>query len=155
MADVGLLALAKEYADKVAKDMLLAAHPVGSLYWSECATEPSELFGGEWERVKDKFVLAAGDKYSAGSNGGEAEHTLNEEEMPSHSHGIVSGDKYLIAATSSIDRYTVAQGTGMANVLTSAEMVVRATQGTYKVGGGKAHNNMPPFETYYCWKRIK
>lgn len=50
--------------------LLLAAHPVGSYYWSSEATDPGELFGGTWERIKDKFVLAAGDSYAAGATGG-------------------------------------------------------------------------------------
>ena len=34
-------------------------YPVGSYYWSSNATSPSTLFGGTWEQVKDRFVLAA------------------------------------------------------------------------------------------------
>lgn len=37
--------------------------------------DPSTLFGGTWERIKDTFLLAAGDSYSAGSTGGSANHT--------------------------------------------------------------------------------
>ena len=51
-------------------------HPVGSIYISENSTSPATLFGGTWERVKDRFLLAAGDTYSAGSTGGSATHTL-------------------------------------------------------------------------------
>ena len=41
----------------------LTAHPVGSYYFSAEATDPSILFGGEWLRIKDRFILAAGDTY--------------------------------------------------------------------------------------------
>lgn len=68
------------------KQILLAAHPVGSYYWSSEATDPGTLFGGVWRRVKDKFILAAGDSYAAGSTGGEAEHTLTLAESPAHTH---------------------------------------------------------------------
>ena len=37
--------------------------------------DPSTLFGGTWERIKDKFLLCAGDSYSAGGTGGSANHT--------------------------------------------------------------------------------
>ena len=55
------------------------AHPVGSVYISTAATDPADLFGGgTWERIKDVFLLAAGDTYAAGASGGEAAHTLTE-----------------------------------------------------------------------------
>lgn len=59
-------------------------HPVGSYYTSDKDTEPAEIFGfGTWERVKGVVLLGADeDSYPAGSEGGEAEHTLTVEEMP-------------------------------------------------------------------------
>ena len=66
----------------------LAAHPIGSLYWSSDSTDPGTLFGGTWARIKDKFILAAGDTYSNGDTGGAATVTLTTNNMPSHSHTI-------------------------------------------------------------------
>ena len=66
----------------------LAAHPVCSLYWSSQSTDPATLFGGTWSRVKDKFILAAGDTYSNGNTGGAATVTLDTTKIPSHSHTI-------------------------------------------------------------------
>lgn len=34
------------------KTALLAAHPVGSFYWSEKNTDPGTLFGGTWKQIK-------------------------------------------------------------------------------------------------------
>ena len=70
------------------KELLLAAHPVGSLYWSSKPTNPAELFGGTWTQIKDKFILAAGDTYSNGATGGNASTTLITENLPSHTHGL-------------------------------------------------------------------
>ena len=61
-------------------------YPIGSIYMSINETNPSELFGGEWEQIQDRFLLASGSTYSAGATGGEATHTLTENEMPSHTH---------------------------------------------------------------------
>lgn len=62
-------------------------YPVGSIYLSTIATNPSILFGfGSWERIQDTFLLAAGSQFPAGSIGGEIEHTLTELEMPAHDH---------------------------------------------------------------------
>ena len=64
-------------------------YPVGSLYWSSQATDPGTLFGvGTWTRVKDTFILAAGDNYTAGDTGGAATHTLTVNQLPIHLHQI-------------------------------------------------------------------
>lgn len=49
-------------------------------------TDPATLFGGTWERIQGRFLLAASDEYEAGSSGGEATHKLTVSEMPSHGH---------------------------------------------------------------------
>ena len=68
-------------------DILLAAHPVGSYYWSKSSTSPATLFGGTWEQVKDKFVYAAGTK-GVNATGGAETVTLTEAQMPRHNHSI-------------------------------------------------------------------
>lgn len=153
-------------------------HPIGSLYWSANATEPSELFGGTWERVKDKFILAAGDSYAAGDTGGEATHTLTTDEMPSHNHtrgtmnitgnfavggyGSTSGwYGGVTAASGAFSRSSVTEGCLQANDgydnkgshYAYFNAANNWSGSTSSVGGGEAHNNMPPYETYYCWKR--
>lgn len=68
-------------------EAILAAHPVGSLYWTNSTENPSLTFGGgTWEQIKDKFILAAGDTYTKGTIGGAATVTLTSEQMPSHTH---------------------------------------------------------------------
>ena len=69
----------------------LSMYPIGSIYRSVKSTDPSELFGGTWELLKDVFLMAAGDSYPAGSTGGEAEHALTVDEMPNHTHMIRLG----------------------------------------------------------------
>lgn len=65
---------------------ILSAHPVGSYYWSSEPTDPSTLFGGTWEQIKDKFVLAKGDSDNVGATGGAKTITLTEANLPSHTH---------------------------------------------------------------------
>lgn len=118
----------------------LNAYPVGAIYISEGDTSPAELFGGTWERLKDCFLLAAGDTYTAGAVGGEAEHTLTTAEMPKHRHS----SNYQVHYYSSSGEYGIGSGshTGIAEVY-----------GAY-AGGGAAHNNMPPYTCVNMWKRI-
>lgn len=70
--------------DKNIFDMI---YPVGSIYISINNVNPSVLFGGTWEQIKDMFLLGAGSTYSAGSTGGEANHTLTQSEIPSYPIG--------------------------------------------------------------------
>lgn len=122
-----------------------AIYPVGSIYMSVNSANPGTLFGGTWERIQDTFLLAAGQTYSAGATGGEAEHTLTINEMPAHDHGILSGfgDKNDPAIDSDGFRYEWWGGNnrGFNNAFISS------------TGGGAAHNNMPPYLAVYVWKR--
>ena len=85
--------------DQLMSQFLLRAHPVGSYYYSDDPVDPSTLFGGSWERLKDKFLLAAGDVYQAGGTGGSADavvvahtHTISgtAESAGSHTHTITA-----------------------------------------------------------------
>lgn len=95
----------------VVQDLVSILYPVGSIYMSTNATNPKDLFGiGEWEQIKDTFLMSAGTTYGAGTTGGTASHThsighthgvpgvahthstgnhtLTVSEMPSHGHQI-------------------------------------------------------------------
>ena len=113
-------------------------YPVGSIYMSVNNTNPSTLFSGTtWEQLKDRFLLGAGDTYSAGSTGGEATHKLTVEEMPSHNHsGLVT--------------FQTGQCSGGDYNFMQSLNVSRLTSNT---GGDQAHNNMPPYLAVYMWKR--
>lgn len=128
-------------------------YPVGSIYLSVNDTNPGTFIGGTWEQIKDRFLLAAGDTYAAGSTGGEATHTLTVDEMPKHRH---SSDTYQNGYPSSFtekDNYCTwvnrgAQSNNGPNYGESGP--VR----TSWVGGSKPHNNMPPYLAVYMWKRV-
>lgn len=116
-----------------------ATYPVGSIFISVVDTNPATLLGfGVWERIKDRFLLSAGDTYPAGSTGGASTHKLTIAELPSHTHEIS------IASGSSGDTYrTYALSAG----------ALAVTGSTEATGSGQAHNNMPPYIAVYVWKR--
>ena len=133
-------------------------HPVGSIYWSTNITSPETLFGGTWEQIKDTFILAAGDSYSAGSTGGEANHTLVTNEIPAHYHNMREyGNTFYMytnsKSTSTSGNIFVKKLTGENGFLSSVSDTDTYRLRTNDVGGGKAHNNMPPYLVAYCWKR--
>ena len=121
-------------------DLLNLVYPVGSIYMSVNSTNPSVLFGGTWEQIKDKFLLSAGDTYNAGDEGGEATHILTIDEMPSHNH--TWGWKSSAASGNSTWNSAGSDKTG------SSSDIIGST------GGGKPHNNMPPYLAVFMWKRI-
>lgn len=139
------------YGDgSIYSNFLLAAYPVGSIYQSSSLVNPADLFGGgTWERIKDRFLLAAGDSYAAGSTGGEATHTLTVNEMPRHNHNDIIINE---------NRLTTWSATGSGNVFNIESLYKSGAPnnnffGTGNAGGSAAHNNMPPYLVVYTWMR--
>ena len=162
-------------------DLINTIYPVGSIYMSVNSTNPSVLFGGTWEQIKDTFLLATGDTYANGSTGGEATHTLTENEMPSHthiqdshnhtqnshnhtqnphSHTIGSLARYVVNGKSvaavgdsygNTQNYKTGNTTATNKEATATNNPQTATN--QNTGGGQAHNNMPPYLAVNIWKR--
>lgn len=131
------------YYTKSQIDALFASvtnpYPVGSIYMSINNTSPATLFGGTWEQLKDRFLLSAGDTYSAGSTGGEASHQLTVQEMPSHNHLC--------------KRVGTSFGSGNTGLVVATQLFSSSDSTIQNTGGNQAHNNMPPYLTVYMWKR--
>lgn len=126
-------------------------YPVGTIYTSFKADSPALLFGGTWERLKDTFLLAAGDTYAAGSAGGEAEHTLTEDEMPKHCH---SSYVEYSAGSLSLEQWDMYFSSGVwGQIWESGGCSGFSIMKTNKTGGNGAHNNMPPYLAVYMWRR--
>ena len=115
--------------------------PIGSIYISVINENPSKYFGGTWERIKGRFLLAADDStYTLGATGGEATHKLTIEEMPSHNHVINFDQIWGWGGTKSLATTSGGPYAGGG--------YVRDT------GGNQPHNNMPPYLAVYVWKRV-
>lgn len=142
--------------------LLDLVYPVGSIYMSVSATNPATLFGGTWERLQDRFLLAAGNTYAPGSTGGEASHTLTASEMPKHSHaeqlrasGYSDWSSYTTPGYGVLFDYDNQNGSAQycAPKTTANTAVVSAFTSTTDTGGSAAHNNMPPYLAVYMYKR--
>ena len=122
---------------------------VGDYLFSESATHPSTSWPGtSWVQVQGRMILGAGADHPVGSEGGEAEHTLTEEEIADHYHtGLTVDSTPLVWTWPALNA-----GSGNGGALT-----VTGTTGTYPVsgssGGGQPHNNMPPYRAAYIWRR--
>ena len=131
-------------AIKVAKEeQKLLDHPVGSIYQSVDPTSPAELFGGEWQKIEDRMLIAASNTYPVKSTGGEATHKLTESELPKHRHSLDSLS--YSAGPSEIDT----NGNGVGYKKSPTYPIYASTY----AGGDAAHNNMPPYYAVYTWLR--
>lgn len=117
-------------------------YPVGSIYMSVNSTNPASFLGGTWEQIKDRFLLCAGNSYTAGNTGGEEKHTLTVQEMPSHNHTIDNENSGGVTTNYLPVQYSATKKGYAYNVY------------THNTGEGKAHNNMPPYLVVYAWKRV-
>lgn len=137
--------LTETFEQKLA-DLQNVLYPVGSYYMAAVNTNPADLFGfGEWTRVKGKMLVgvdeADTDFATAGKTGGEKKHTLTIAEMPYHNHPIAGGGYWLYSST----QHFIPSGTGQRGA---------ANTGVEGEGGSQPHNNLPPYEAVYIWKRI-
>ena len=121
--------------------------------------------------LRARFILGANDSYTRGETGGEVNHTLTASEMPVHSHSCSDGGSHThtmesggehthssgASGTISVSKgdgtsgtSTVGKGgtadTGSAGLHTH-ELGTASdhTHSIGNVGGGNAHNNMPPY----------
>lgn len=161
----------KILAEILAKSYLEKVYPIGSIYITVSNINPSNTIGGVWERIKDRFLLSAGDTYSAGATGGSADAVLLK-----HTHNIIdnSTQQNFFNAKIGVGGASVAAGGGW--VLSTeqgtngyyhreSELIEKSTNriiatnplpssvdGTIADSG--AGRNMPPYLAVYMWKRV-
>ena len=123
-------------------ELMLEIYPVGSVFTSLSNTNPSEMFGGTWERIAGGKTLIGVDEddtdfESANLTGGSEthlhavqDHTLTSDEIPAHTHTTVaqtipsSGAHYHVMAK------IFSSGSGSSNVFNMAskrELKTRST----------------------------
>lgn len=159
-----LSSLLNAKADKA--NLALTIYPVGSIYMSVNDTNPSTLFGGTWERITGKFLLAATDggssgaSQAAGNTGGEATHAITTSEMPQHRHSV--DQQYLHRLDSADNNYAnygeggSLTGWGVKAADTNNAGITRLgvpSFNTNNSGSGNAMSIMPPYLSVYVWKR--
>lgn len=119
--------------------ILQCVYPVGAVYISSKDTSPASFLGGTWEQIKDVFLLAAGDTYALGTTGGEAAVRLTVDQLPAHTHKFTKGK----GNTQTQNSYSPSNYDNFSSNV----------ENDY-VGGGKSHNNLPPYKARCVWKRV-
>lgn len=129
-------------------------YPIGSIYMSVNETNPSELFGGEWEQIKDTFLLACGTKHSNGSTGGSEDAVVIQ-----HTHPLENTDYYFVGKkksdTASTKRVTVPTSGSNYAYVSSGSTSFGNFYETQSKGVNGTGKNMPPYLAVYVWVRTK
>ena len=157
----------------------LAMYPIGSIYINVDGKNPATFIGGTWQRVTDRFLLAAGTTYQPGTTGGAATVALNVDQMPAHTHVLTGFSRdakdtdtcLIMQGDGNLVMYSMKGGewhaTWAASWMSSPYMNIDATGGSNYYhwglgfgqttidsrGGGWAHENMPPYLAVYVWQR--
>ena len=100
---------------------------------------------GTWKEISGVFMLSRSSSHAVGSTGGEENHTLTTNEIPNHNHRFATN---AAGSTQFPQWYFRMQGVQQTQAF---QTYADFTLGT---GGGKSHNNMPPYLTCYRWQRI-
>ena len=137
--------------NKLVSSIKSAMYPVGSVYITYNNVNPGTFLGGTWERFgQGRTLVGEGTgndgstsmSFTSGSTGGEYEHKLTINEMPSHNHklhargGPTAQTSSPFAANKPITQGSNSYGFDVSNT-----------------GGSLAHNNIQPYITVYFWKR--
>ena len=127
------------------RELMKMMFPVGSRYVTENAnTNPSTILEfGTWERFKGLIALGVDEDdtnmNTIGKTGGEKEHTLTVNEIPSHTHPLTPKNN---------------SATGLYELKATNATGENGSALTGATGGGQAHNNMQPYEVVgYMWIR--
>ena len=126
-----------------------AYYKIGDIFITTNEENPANRFGGTWEKLPDEtFLMTASSKYAVKSTGGENEHTLTIEEMPSHGHEIKD--------TSYNVNFGRVDGGGGPNFPINGAGAGNSygLVTALETGGNKPHNNMPKFYAVYVWIRV-
>ena len=129
--------------------------PVGSIYMSVDSTSPASIFGGTWEQILGKFLLASDDvitdgtittagSYHTGDNGGSADAVV-----VSHNHGY--------KAVTTLNTSHTHNNFANHQIAVAPDNVY--WEGTYAnginpTGVDGTGKNMPPYFVVYMWKRV-
>ena len=124
----------------------LRKYPIGMIVAFDTDIDPNELYGGTWERIKGAFIWGIEDGETAGATGGEKTHELTVGEIPAHVH--IENNLAMIWNTASGN-----VGADPSRKEMAAAGALTPSVATSSVGGGQAHNNMPPYIKVAIWRR--
>lgn len=147
-------------------DVINIMYPVGSIYMSVNSVNPSTLFGGTWEKIEDRFLVATGTTFNLGQSGGSKDavvvshthtqvahrHDYESDEIgkPYKLWGTKSGSSELGGNVSGSVKYYAATKNNDYKWLNS----MSSEQPTINNSGvDGTDKNLPPYLAVNMWKR--
>lgn len=138
-------------------------YPIGSIYISASTESPADLFGGTWEKIEDRFLLASGAQYALGTVGGTADAVVvnHTHTQGSHSHGFTDGEKVWTTKTGSTEPGAQISGSAKYYAATGKKDYAWRTRTTSETplinsaGEDGTGKNMPPYLSVNVWKRLE
>lgn len=122
----------------------LGVYPIGSVYISVNNTSPAQLFGGTWEKLKDRFLLGAGGSYSLGSEGGQTSQShAHWQNIGFGNNLLYAGEQHRSNAEIRTEKGAYVKMTATASGPIQLDATDSATIST-----------MPPYLAVNIWKRI-
>lgn len=128
---------------------------VGDYLFSESATHPSTSWPGtSWVQVQERMILGASADYAVGSEGGEAEVALTEENNGPHIHNRIVTNNNTTGLTRGFGAYSeTSSGANGYGPWFGTGFNYQGIAQTNSSGEGTPHNNMPPYRAAYIWRR--
>lgn len=116
--------------------------------------------GTKWQKMEGRFLFGSNSSHTVGTTGGEENHKLTTEEMPSHEHnemmpayGFEDWPEY-ITTDYCVSIYYASNSYHAPGTTLHKTSVTSFGATTLSAGGGQSHNNMPPYYVTNMWKRI-
>ena len=138
------------------QDVYELVYPVGSYYVSMSDSfDPNVEFVGTWvQDTQGLMTMSASDISDVGNTGGEKEHSLVEDEVPSHRHSG-SGVTLQTSRNGSFGNTTCTSYWNMSwGNSFHYDRIYDATMTPSSAGNGTAHNNLQPYIVCVRWHRI-
>lgn len=136
--------------------------PIGSIYLSLNATNPSTYFGGTWELIKDRFLIGAGNNYAVNSTGGSKAHNhgFRVGYYPYYGGIIGNDDRGIVAYDYSSGKWVYgSKDNGMpdselgnSGIQSSSKDINSAKYSVY--GKTTITEVLPPYIAVYMWRRV-
>ena len=160
------------------KGLIDFLYPIGSIYTSMNNKDPSEIFGGTWEPIEDRFMYCA--PTTSASMQKDGSKTITVDNLPEHTHTF-TGDEitgsvpFLPFSDQMMESIMYQDGEGaLKSELTddnwnmgppldiweepefpSKKLIFKATPSGTIENTGKGTDYMPPYITIYAWYRTE
>lgn len=143
-------------------------YPVGSIYISSTPINPQQFFGfGEWEQIKDTFLVGSGNKYQLNKTGGSEAHQHNYGFRYAGYFGTVILEQTKSTGLLNYDKnnnFTLSSETTPGNVVTP-KVPESLSQKWYSlettnpahyqhIAATSSTSNLPPYLVVEIWRRV-